>query len=174
VVTTTVRGVEWVYELLTSVKDPELPTIDVVELGIVRDVVVNTDSVTVFVTPTYSGCPAMQVIEQDIEGVLRANGFRDVSIRTVYSPPWTSNWVTESGRKKLQEAGIAPPSPASFDGGSVPDLVSLTRSTTGRAIECPFCGSVNTTLRSEFGSTACKAIHFCNACQQPFDSFKPF
>jgi len=157
-------------ELLSSIKDPELPVVDIVELGIVRDISVEGDSVQVDVTPTYSGCPAMQVIEQDIVQALEADGFRKVKVRYVFSPPWTSDWLTERTKMKLREFGIAPPTAVEDLGAE--QLVALRRSRT--TIECPYCGSSNTDEKSEFGSTACKAIHYCNSCQQPFDYFKSF
>jgi ring-1,2-phenylacetyl-CoA epoxidase subunit PaaD len=167
------RDSEAVLRMLAAVKDPELPTLDVVELGIVRDVEVEGDSVRVHITPTYSGCPAMQVIESDIISTLKSHGFQSVQINTIYSPAWSSDWITEQGREKLRQSGIAPPhlrGPSSAD--SVQELVSLTRAPA--VIECPFCGSSNTVERSVFGSTACKAIYVCNNCKQPFDYFKQF
>jgi ring-1,2-phenylacetyl-CoA epoxidase subunit PaaD len=156
--------------LLSSIKDPELPVVDIVELGIVRDVSVEGDSVQVDVTPTYSGCPAMEVIERDIVQALEADGFKTVRVRYVFSPPWTTDWLSETTKMKLREYGIAPPM-AVQDLGSE-QLVTLRRSR--QAIECPYCGSTQTEEKSEFGSTACKAIHYCNACHQPFDYFKDF
>ena len=159
-------------DLLREVKDPEIPMIDVVELGIVRDVAVDGDSVRVDVTPTYSGCPAMQVIEREIIAVLQSHGFYDVRVNTIYSPAWTTDWLSEETRQKFRDYGIAPPTGHSHPGGGIAELVSLRRAKP--TIECPFCGSANTTERSEFGSTACKSIHFCNSCHQPFDHFKTF
>ncbi len=169
------RDSDDVLRMLAEVKDPELPTLDVVELGIVRNVEVDGDSVRVDITPTYSGCPAMQTIESDIVSVLESHGFRDVTTRTVYSPAWSSDWITEAAREKLRESGIAPPhlrGPGSLEGQSLHELVSLTRAPI--QIECPFCASSNTVERSVFGSTACKAIYVCNNCKQPFDYFKQF
>jgi ring-1,2-phenylacetyl-CoA epoxidase subunit PaaD len=160
---------------LRSVKDPELPAVDVVELGIVREVEVSGESVRVDITPTYSGCPAMQIIEADIVSALDAAGFRDVEVRTIYSPAWSSDWITEEAREKLRASGIAPPhlrGPSAVGRASLQELVTLTRAPA--VIECPFCASDNTVERSQFGSTACKAIHFCNNCKQPFDYFKEF
>ena len=145
--------------------------IDVVELGIVRDVAVDGDSVRVDITPTYSGCPAMQVIEREIGDALRARGYQTVDVNTVYSPAWTTDWMSESAKTKLREHGIAPPRGADHSGG-IAELVSIRKAT--KTIECPFCGSSNTVTKSDFGSTACKSIHFCNSCHQPFDHFKPF
>jgi ring-1,2-phenylacetyl-CoA epoxidase subunit PaaD len=160
-----------ILELLTSVKDPELPVIDIVELGIVRDVFVEGHTVRVDVTPTYSGCPAMQVIEHDIVETLRAHGLNEVTMRLVLSPAWTTDWLSESTKRKLKEYGIAPPR-AVTDEGSAEQLITIRRSKA--TIDCPYCGSPNTEEKSEFGSTACKAIHYCNSCHQPFDYFKSF
>lgn len=160
--------------MLAEVKDPELPTLDVVELGIVRRVEVDGNDVHVDITPTYSGCPAMQIIESDIVSALKSHGFQRVAVRTVYSPAWSSDWVTEEAREKLRISGIAPPhlrGPHSHS-ESIQELVNLTRAPA--IIECPFCASSNTVERSVFGSTACKAIYVCNACKQPFDYFKQF
>ena len=153
--------------VLDEVKDPEVPVVSVVELGVVRDVAVEDDAVVVTITPTYSGCPAMREIEQEIEQALLAHGVERVRIRTVFSPAWTTDWIGAEAREKLRAYGIAPP-------GSAPnaddDLVPLRRRR--ETVACPYCGSTNTELRSEFGSTSCKSIRFCNACRQPFEQFK--
>ncbi len=157
-----------VWAVLDRVMDPEVPVLSVVELGIVRDVAIGADrTVTVCVTPTYSGCPAMRVIEQDIVSALGAAGWPGARIRTVYAPAWTTDWMTEEARTKLREYGIAPP-PARDD--ETTELVPLRR--TERRIPCPYCGSTATTSRSEFGSTACKALMYCEECRQPFELFK--
>jgi len=156
-----------ILDLLDEVKDPEVPVLSVVELGIVRDVRVDERGVTVVVTPTYSGCPAMRVIEDDIRSALVAHGIAPVHVETVYAPAWSSDWLSESAKRKLEAYGIAPPGPAGAD-----TLVSLTRRRGSDSPRCPYCGSLDTTVRSEFGSTACKAICFCNKCQQPFEQFK--
>ena len=161
-----------ILELLTEVKDPEIPMIDVVELGIVREVAFDGERIRVDVTPTYSGCPAMQVIEREIVSTLRSHGFEDVVVNTIYSPAWTTDWLSEETRQKFRDYGIAPPTGASTSAGGIAELVSLRRAKP--TIECPFCRSVNTIEKSEFGSTACKSIHFCNSCHQPFDHFKAF
>ncbi len=154
-----------VMRILGEVMDPEVPVVSVVDLGIIRDVTIGSGRVKVTVTPTYSGCPAMQVIEDDIRAALAQHGCTDVDIATVYSPAWTTDWIGTEAREKLRAFGIAPPGRAE-EGG----LVTLTRRRD--PVHCPYCGSPNTQLRSEFGSTACKAIHFCDACRQPFDEFK--
>jgi ring-1,2-phenylacetyl-CoA epoxidase subunit PaaD len=155
---------ESVYAALETVKDPEVPVLSIVELGIVRDVEIIDRDVTVVVTPTYSGCPAMQVIEEDILAALAAAGFPGATTRTVYTPAWTTDWIGFAAREKLIAYGIAPPA---HSGAHTP--VRLRRRET---VPCPFCGSDNTSLRSEFGSTACKALLFCNSCTQPFEEFK--
>jgi ring-1,2-phenylacetyl-CoA epoxidase subunit PaaD len=162
---------EELLEILTEVKDPELPFIDIVELGVVRDVEMADDHVTVSITPTYSGCPAMQVIEKDVVTALHDRGFRNVEVRTVFSPAWSTDWMSEETRQKFRDNGIAPPQGVSAPAG-IAELVSLRRAKP--TIPCPFCGSANTIEKSEFGSTACKSIHFCNSCHQPFDYFKAF
>jgi ring-1,2-phenylacetyl-CoA epoxidase subunit PaaD len=163
---------EMVLEILSEVKDPELPMIDVVELGIVRDVIVDGDRIRVDITPTYSGCPAMQVIEREIVYTLESHGFDNVSVQTIFSPAWTTDWMTEAARERLKANGIAPPRHVADALGGISELVSLRRAKP--TTECPFCGSANTVEKSEFGSTACKSIHFCNGCHQPFDHFKNF
>jgi len=153
-----------VWSILEQVMDPEVPVLSVVDLGIVRDVRVAASGVTVVITPTYSGCPAMQIIEADIVGALEANGFSPVAIETVFSPAWTTDWMSDEAKAKLEAYGIAAPDRLESD-----DLVPLRRRV---AVRCPYCQSVNTIMRSEFGSTACKAILFCNSCHQPFEQFK--
>lgn len=157
---------ERVFGILDAVPDPEVPVISVVELGIVRDATVAPDgAVEVTITPTYSGCPAMFEIEKDIRAALLAAGAARVEVRTVLSPAWTTDWMGDAAKEKLRAYGIAPPGKAEQGG-----LVTLTKRRTH--VPCPFCGSTDTRLRSEFGSTACKAIHVCSACGQPFDEFK--
>jgi ring-1,2-phenylacetyl-CoA epoxidase subunit PaaD len=141
--------------------------LSVVELGVVRHVEVDGTQATVTITPTYSGCPAMHVIEADITAALLAAGFATVTINTVYAPAWTTDWIAEPAREKLRAYGIAPPPPGPADA-----LVTL--GATVRTVACPYCGSSNTTTASQFGSTACKSLHLCHGCQQPFEHFKPF
>jgi ring-1,2-phenylacetyl-CoA epoxidase subunit PaaD len=156
-----------IFAILATVMDPEVPVISVVDLGIVRDAKVVDGTVRVTVTPTYSGCPAMREIEADITSALLAAGAASVAIDVVLAPAWTTDWIGPDAREKLRAYGIAPPGKAEPQG-----LVTLTRSRARPA--CPFCGSSDTRLQSEFGSTACKAIHVCNGCRQPFDEFKAF
>lgn len=156
-----------VLDMLREVLDPEVPVLNVVELGIVRDAVVEGDTVRVDVTPTYSGCPAMRTIEEEITATLERHGFRTVEVRTVFQPVWTTAWMSEEARRKLRDYGIAPP-------GSVRVEASpIGLGPTVRRVPCPFCGSRSTETRSEFGATACKSLHYCNGCHQPFEHFKP-
>jgi ring-1,2-phenylacetyl-CoA epoxidase subunit PaaD len=153
--------------VLAHVMDPEVPVISVVDLGIIRDASVSGSTVRVTVTPTYSGCPAMREIEDDIRTALVAAGAAEVIVDTVFAPAWTTDWIGPEAREKLRVYGIAPPGRAEPQG-----LITLTRARP--AAVCPFCGSSDTRLQSEFGSTACKAIHVCKSCRQPFDEFKAF
>lgn len=147
-----------------AVPDPELPVVTIGDLGIVRDVRVDDAGVVdVIVTPTYSGCPATEVIRDDVRAALHGAGFADVRVRTVLAPAWTTDWISETGRRKLAEHGIAPPSGPAKSG--VID-VSL-------GVRCPRCGSADTMLVSRFGATACQAMHRCARCLEPFDSVKP-
>jgi ring-1,2-phenylacetyl-CoA epoxidase subunit PaaD len=149
---------------LDEVKDPEVPVLSIRELGVLRDVEVSGDNVVVVMTPTYSGCPAMHAMEAEVVKTLAEHGVPNAEVRTVYSPAWTTDWMSDDAKAKLQAYGIAPPGRADSD-----DLVPLRR----RApVACPFCRSVNTVMRSEFGSTACKAILYCDSCHQPFELFK--
>jgi ring-1,2-phenylacetyl-CoA epoxidase subunit PaaD len=159
---------EDVLAILDEVMDPEVPVLTVRELGIVRDVVIAADgAVTVVVTPTYSGCPAIGVIEQDILSALGRAGIEQVSIRTTYAPAWTTDWIEPAARAKLKAYGIAPPARA--ESGSEGLVQLLRRRPTA---QCPYCDSYETEVRSEFGSTACKAVAWCRSCRQPFEEFK--
>lgn len=161
------QGAEVVWSALERVMDPEVPVLSIVELGIVRDVLIEAGSVTVTVTPTYSGCPAMQVIEQEIRTTLAGAGFERVKIKTVYAPAWTTDWIAAPAREKLRAYGIAPP-------GSAPVASLVQLAPPPARVPCPFCGSANTSVQSEFGATACKSLHVCHACREPFEHFKPF
>ena len=149
------------WAVAASVLDPEVPVLTIEHLGILRDVEEGPDGVTVTITPTYSGCPAMDAIRDDILSAFRHAGREDVRVRFVLAPAWTTDWISEEGRRKLEEFGIAPPAPP------VPGRVSLTLS-----LRCPQCGSPDTRELSRFGSTACKSLWVCNACAEPFDHFK--
>jgi ring-1,2-phenylacetyl-CoA epoxidase subunit PaaD len=156
---------EKIWSILEQVNDPEVPVLSVTDLGIVRDVKVDGETVEVTITPTYSGCPAMQLIEWEIKANLIVNGYPNVKVTTVLSPAWTTDWMSEAGKQKLQEYGIAPPHPTA----SVCDINLFAKE---EAIECPRCHSHHTTLVSRFGSTACKAHYRCEDCKEPFDYFK--
>ncbi|GHI97630.1 MULTISPECIES: 1,2-phenylacetyl-CoA epoxidase subunit PaaD [Streptomyces] len=149
------------------VPDPELPMLTLADLGVLRDVETRADgTVVASLTPTYSGCPAMAEMRADVAARLRAAGYARVEIRTVLDPPWTSDWITESGRRKLAEHGIAPPGRAPR--GPVPLLLSPTRP----AVPCPRCGSRETEETSRFAATSCKALWRCRACREPFEYVK--
>ena len=152
------------YEVAATVKDPELPMLTISDLGILRAVRQDGDHVTVEITPTYSGCPAMGAIRADVTRHLNAAGYRDVEVRTVLHPAWTTDWITADGRRTLHEHGIAPPQPA-------PGRVTLQLGRRATA-QCPQCGSSDTVEVSHFGATACKALHRCQACAEPFELIK--
>ncbi len=157
------ESAEQIWAWLAEVPDPEIPVLSVLDLGIVRDVAIKPDGVEVSVAPTYSGCPATEVIEQSIVAKLRENGVDSVSLKRVLSPPWTTDWISEAGKNKLKIYGIAPPVEAT----GKRDLLDG-----ARTIACPRCESVDTTLVSEFGSTPCKASYKCAECLEPFEYFK--
>lgn len=156
-----------IYQWLEQVTDPEVPVLTIVDLGIVRDVLVieNEDGIhaTIIITPTYSGCPAMDVIALNIRMALMSRGIKHVNIENQLSPAWTSDWMSEEGKRKLQEYGIAPPVRKSVDPLSLFEEDS---------VPCPRCGSEETILTSQFGPTSCKALYKCNACSEPFEHFK--
>ncbi|MGJ4997473.1 1,2-phenylacetyl-CoA epoxidase subunit PaaD [Bradyrhizobium sp. HKCCYLS3077] len=150
------------WEAAASVADPEIPVLTIDDLGVLRAVEVVGDRVEVAITPTYSGCPAMNMIALEIELALERAGFREASVRTVLSPAWTTDWMSEEGRRKLRDYGIAPPQPSSGR-----------RALFGvAAVACPQCGSDDTEQLAEFGSTSCKALWRCKSCREPFDYFK--
>jgi len=153
---------ERAWDAAAQVVDPEIPVLTIADLGVLRDVTVNDGRVEVAITPTYSGCPAMNMIALEIELALEREGFRKPNIRTVLSPAWTTDWMSDDGRRKLREYGIAPPLPAS----SRRALFGV------QQVACPQCGSEDTELLSEFGSTSCKALWRCKSFREPFDYFK--
>jgi ring-1,2-phenylacetyl-CoA epoxidase subunit PaaD len=152
-----------------GVPDPELPMLTLGDLGILRDVSMTGSHVVVSLTPTYSGCPAMAEMRADVHARLAAAGLADVEVRTVLSPPWSSDWISAAGRRKLAEAGIAPPGAAPRR-ASGPVPLSLTRP--DRRIACPSCGSADTERTAAFSATACKDLHRCRACAEPFEHVK--
>jgi ring-1,2-phenylacetyl-CoA epoxidase subunit PaaD len=153
-----------IWALLDQVPDPEIPVISIVELGIVRDVAADGETTEVQITPTYSGCPAMFMIEGQIRETLGAHGYPNPKVRTVLSPAWTTDWLTDGAKEKLRAYGIAPPPKTSASKRALRGLDTT--------VHCPRCGSENTGWISPFGSTPCKALYRCNDCQEPFDYFK--
>lgn len=149
--------------ILEQVCDPEIPVLSVIDLGIVRNITVDGD-VTVFITPTYNGCPAMDMIAVNIKAALQEFGYNNVNVKLVWDPAWTTDMISQNGRLKLKKYGIAPPENESAD------KMSLFSDST--KVPCPRCDSENTTLVSQFGSTACKAMYKCRDCKEPFDYFK--
>lgn len=147
-------SLEQVWEWMDAIPDPEIPVISLVDLGIIRDVAWNEDTLVVSVTPTYSGCPATSFINMEIESALRGHGIEKLELKRQLSPPWTTDWLTEKGTAKLEEYGIAPPQPS------------------GGPKRCPHCGDSDLSKISQFGSTPCKAQWRCNSCLEPFDYFK--
>ena len=151
--------------ILQEVCDPEIPVLSILDLGIVRDILFQDDEVEIIITPTYSGCPAMDTISMDIRLKLIEQGYRNVKITQVLSPAWTTDWMTEIGKEKLKSYGIAPPNLKQ----SVCNTELFSRE---EAIECPRCNSYHTKMISQFGSTACKSLYQCLDCKEPFDYFK--
>jgi len=154
---------EDIWELLKTIPDPEIPVITIVDLGILREIEIKDDKVVVSITPTYSGCPAMNVISNEIISTLKEHGI-DAEIKMVFSPVWTTDWISDDAKERLRVYGIAPPEKASSDKNL---LLAQPRK-----IHCPRCNSLHTELISQFGSTACKALYRCMDCKEPFDYFK--
>ena len=155
------------WEVAAQTPDPELPMLTLADLGILRDVEETEHGVIATITPTYSGCPAIREITADLRHRLQNAGYDDVTVRTRLAPAWTTDWITSDGRRKLTEAGIAPPQPAPQ--GPIP----LTLTLGSAAIPCPRCGSRDTVRTAAFSATACKSLHRCNACREPFEHVKP-
>ncbi len=156
---------EKILNLLNEINDPEVPVLSIIDLGIVREVNVSDEGVEIIITPTYSGCPAMDMIRANIKNTLQQNGYKNFRLTTVLSPAWTTDWMSEKGKEKLKAFGIAPPTPKQ-------QVCHTELFHDGEAIQCPLCHSYNTTMISLFGSTACKALYRCNDCHEPFDYFK--
>jgi ring-1,2-phenylacetyl-CoA epoxidase subunit PaaD len=156
---------EEIWNFLSEIPDPEIPVISIAELGVLRKVEIEESKVVITITPTYSGCPAMKTFEDDINSKLLENNISIFEVKTVHSPAWTTDWITEAAREKLRKFGIAPPIKGTADKGILFDSESKT-------VNCPLCKSENTILKSQFGSTACKALYQCKDCQEPFDYFK--
>jgi len=155
---------EQIFKLLSEIPDPEIPVINIIELGILREVKFVDDTSVVVITPTYTGCPAMKVIEDDIRIKLKEIGIDKVKVELVLSPAWTTDWISDVAKEKLRAYGIAPP-----DHSSVDKKVLLGKA---RDLKCPLCSSIHTEMISQFGSTACKALYRCLDCKEPFDYFK--
>jgi ring-1,2-phenylacetyl-CoA epoxidase subunit PaaD len=153
-----------IWQLLEEVKDPEVPVLSILDLGIVRSVKTNDDKIDIVITPTYSGCPALDAINMDIRLKLMEKGYRHVTIQQQLSPAWTTDWMSEEGKQKLKAFGIAPPNPRQQFCSAEMFLQE--------AVQCPRCGSYHTEMISQFGSTACKALYRCLDCKEPFDYFK--
>jgi ring-1,2-phenylacetyl-CoA epoxidase subunit PaaD len=163
----TAAGLAAARAIAAAVPDPELPMVTVADLGILRDVAAEGDSLVVTITPTYSGCPALSEIARDLRRRLAASGYAEVTVRTALAPAWSSDWITAEGRRKLSAAGIAPPHAAPPRQGPVP--LTLTRR---EPVACPRCGSADTTRTAAFGATACKALFRCESCREPFEHVK--
>lgn len=159
-------SVDEIKQLLKQVKDPEVPVLDIEELGVLRSVSFQNETFLVTITPTYSGCPAMNVIEQQIKKTLVQNNIENFEVNTILSPAWTTDWMTDEAKQKLIAYGIAAPTTSAEQ-----HLKNLIEGKSKQA-QCPFCKSTNTKLTSAFGSTACKGLHYCNNCLQPFEEFK--
>jgi ring-1,2-phenylacetyl-CoA epoxidase subunit PaaD len=159
-----------VHAALDQLCDPEIPVVSLREMGILRDVHISETGVEVVITPTYSGCPAMEQIHDDILQSLQQLGVQG-QVKTQLAPAWTTDWMSDSAKEKLRAYGIAPPNCQST---STPQVVRFTRRLQDDVVACPLCGSSNTTITSAFGSTACKALCKCLSCQEPFDYFKPY
>jgi ring-1,2-phenylacetyl-CoA epoxidase subunit PaaD len=161
----TTENTATISRILLEVCDPEIPVLSIVDLGIVRDILFYNDEVEIVITPTYSGCPAMDTISMDIRLKLIEQGYRNIKITQVLSPAWTTDWISKIGKEKLKSYGIAPPNPKQ----SVCNTELFGRE---EAIECPRCSSYHTKMISQFGSTACKSLYQCLDCKEPFDYFK--
>ncbi len=159
------KNEEYIKQILSEIPDPEIPVISITDLGVIRDItILNDTDIELKITPTYSGCPAMKQIEDDVRKKLTEHGFTSIKINTVFSPPWTTDWINPEAKERLRQYGIAPPEHTTEDKSWL----------TGKekVILCPRCKSVHTKLISQFGSTACKALYQCQDCLEPFDYFK--
>lgn len=148
-------------EWLSEVKDPEIPVLSLIDLGVIRDVQISDGAITIVLTPTFVGCPAMEVMQSDVRTVLESKGISEVCIEISFDPPWTSDLISDAGREALKKFGIAPP------GQLIPDLEIL------EAAACPRCGTTDTEILNTFGPTLCRSIHYCNQCLEAFEQFKP-
>jgi ring-1,2-phenylacetyl-CoA epoxidase subunit PaaD len=158
--------------LVAAIPDPEIPAVTLEDLGILRSVDYDHGQIIVTLTPTYSGCPATEAIKSDVKTALFANGFANAQVRITLSPAWTTDWITETGKQKLRDYGIATPGSKINGCLSTPNVLAFTAPVAG--VRCPRCDSHNTEKLSQFGSTPCKALYRCVACREPFDYFKPY
>ena len=158
-----VENKKLIYRFLSEISDPEIPVINIVEMGVVRDVLFHDSKLEIKLTPTYSGCPAMDMIHQLVEEKLHSKGYKSVEVTLVYKPVWTTDWMGDETKEKLRRYGISPPL------GKVTSKKMLLNN---EYVSCPQCGSKNTEMKSMFGSTACKALYVCKKCLEPFDYFK--
>lgn len=156
---------EEIWDYLSQIPNPDIPVISITELGLVREVDINNEKVIVSITPSYSGCPAMQLFKTEIVSALKNKGINEVEVKTVYSPPWTTDWISDDVKEKMRKHGIAPPENSSEEATKL-------FCQNMKKITCPWCNSNDTKLTSQFGSTPCKALWFCNSCCQPFEYFK--
>jgi ring-1,2-phenylacetyl-CoA epoxidase subunit PaaD len=156
-------SIDRIWEALEQVKDPEIPSVSIVELGMVRSVGVEGGKVTVGLAPTFLGCPALGVIRETIVTTLQEAGAESIEVKLIRRPPWTSDWINPAGRQKLKAFGLAPPPPAA---GRIEAALDSPAA-------CPYCGSLDTRRTNDFGPTLCRSIHVCDACRQPFEAFKP-
>ncbi|MHA7986501.1 1,2-phenylacetyl-CoA epoxidase subunit PaaD [Rathayibacter sp. CAU 1779] len=160
------------WEVAARVCDPEIPVLTIEDLGVLRDVALERGRVTVTITPTYSGCPAMAAIRDDVARALASAGFDDVDIRLTLAPAWTTDWMTDDGKRKLAEFGIAPPTGRAPTGDPTVGRAPVGPVRLQLRVRCPHCGSLDTREISRFGSTSCKALYECRSCLEPFDHFK--
>ncbi|VTU26558.1 1,2-phenylacetyl-CoA monooxygenase, subunit D [Variovorax sp. SRS16] len=161
------------WTVLDTVLDPEVPALSVCDLGIVREVLPDDDGLEIVLTPTYSGCPATEVIERDVLAAIEAAGLGPVRVSLRRAPAWTTDWISDEGRRKLTAYGIAPPGATRPADGAVPIRIVRRSSVPAERVDCPRCGSAHTERLSAFGSTACKSLYRCIACREPFEHFKP-
>jgi ring-1,2-phenylacetyl-CoA epoxidase subunit PaaD len=155
---------EDIFNMLSFIPDPEIPVVSIKEIGMLRDVILTENGYEIILTPTYTGCPAMGIIEEDILKVLNGNGVSPVKVKLVYSPAWTTDWMSKEAKEKMRMYGIAPPIKSACN-----KWVEFGKS---EMIKCPYCNSLNTSVISQFGSTACKALYKCDNCKEPFEYFK--
>ncbi len=151
--------------ILASVSDPEIPVLSIMDMGIVRDIKINEEEIEILITPTYTGCPAMDMIAMQIRLALLENGYHNIKVTSILAPAWTTDWMTEAGKQQLKAYGIAPPNPKQ-------QVCDQQLFAAAEAVQCPHCDSYLTQRISEFGSTACKALYQCKDCKEPFDYFK--